>query len=475
MEIGSGPKKSGMEAFDLIVIGGGSAGYAAARTARETVERVAIIDKGPALGGLCILRGCMPSKTLIYAAEVLHLARHGAAFGLEIPSASLDMAALQARKRRLIADFQDYRQGQLESDRFTLFREEARFVDRETVELLPSGRRLTARAFVIATGSQVNVPAIPGLNQPGVWTSDDILDLTDLPASIIVLGGGIVACELAQFLARAGVQVTQIQRSPHILKEASVEAASVIMRAFKAEGITLHTGTRLQHIDREGEGFCVHFVDAEGRGREARAETVLNALGRRPAVDQLGLEAADVSLDPAGRIAVNAHQQTGNPRVYAAGDVCGPHEIVHLAILQGEVAARHALGRPTRPVDLTQRTGVVFTDPQVATAGLSVEEAIAAGYELLSADYPFDDHGKSMLMDATYGYVKVWADRSTGRILGAECVGKDGGELIHAMAVAISLKATAQDLLGVQWYHPTLSEIWSYPIEEIAEALPRPT
>lgn len=469
--MGCGPKTSGMEAFDVIVIGGGSAGYAAARTARETVERVAIIDKGPALGGLCILRGCMPSKTLIYAAEVLHLARHGTTFGLRVPSANLDMAALQERKRRLIGEFQDYRQGQLESDRFTLIREEARFVDGETLELLPSGGRLTARAFVIATGSRVNVPAIPGLDQPGVWTSDDILDLTELPESICVLGGGIVACELAQFLARAGVKVTQIQRSPHILKEASVEAASVVRRAFEAEGIKVHTGTTLKQIDREGEGFCVHFVDADGAAREVRTETVLNALGRRPAIDRLGLESAGVSIADSGHIRVNAYQQTGNPRIYAAGDVCGPYEIVHLAILQGEVAARHALGLSTRPVDFSQRTGVVFTDPQVATVGLSIEEAATGGYTLVCAEYPFDDHGKSLLMEATYGYVKVWADRSTGQVLGAECVGKDAGELIHAMAVAISLKATAHDLLKVQWYHPTLSEIWSYPLEDIVDAL----
>jgi pyruvate/2-oxoglutarate dehydrogenase complex dihydrolipoamide dehydrogenase (E3) component len=460
-----------MEVFDMIVIGGGSAGYAAARTARERAPRVAIIDAAPELGGLCILRGCMPSKTLIYAAEVLHLAQHGKEFGLQIPSAGLDMAALQARKRHLINDFQGYRQSQLESDRFTLIREKARFLDRETIELSPSGRRLTAKAFVIATGSVVNFPGIPGLDAPDIWTSDDVLDLEALPDSIIVLGGGIVACELAQFLARAGVRVTQIQRSAHILKETSVAAAEVIMRAFKAEGISLHTGTQLEGVTRDGDGFCVAYRDAGGIDRIATASKVLNALGRRPAIDGLDLAAAGVTLNESGRIGVNGHQQTTNPRIYAAGDVCGPYEIVHLAILQGEVAARHALGHPTQPVDLDRRTSVVFTDPQVASAGLPEEEAMARGYDLAVADYPFDDHGKSMLMNATFGHVKVWADRATGIIIGAECVGKDAGELIHAMAVAISLKATAKALLGVHWYHPTLAEIWSYPIEDIVAEL----
>jgi pyruvate/2-oxoglutarate dehydrogenase complex dihydrolipoamide dehydrogenase (E3) component len=460
-----------MEAFDVIVIGGGSAGYAAARTARETAKKVAIIDKASELGGLCILRGCMPSKTLIYSAEVLHHARHGKDFGLRIPSATVDMQALQERKRVLIKDFQDYRQGQLESDRFTLIREEARFIGPDTLELQPSGRHLTARGFIIATGSVVNFPSIPGLDAHGVWTSDDVLELSELPDSIIVLGGGIVACEMAQFLSRAGVRVIQIQRSPHILKEASTEAAQVIMQAFMDEGIELHTHTHLKSIESHESGYTVHFADSEGKLCQASATRLLNALGRRPAIDNLGLENAAVHTGDGSRIRVNKWQQTDNPRIYAAGDVCGPFEIVHLAIMQGEVAARHALGRDTTPVHLDDRTSVVFTDPQVASAGIPITEAKERGMDLVSADYPFDDHGKSMLMNATYGYVKVWAERSSGQIIGAECVGKDAGELIHTMAVAISLKAKAVDLLKVHWYHPTLAEIWSYPIEDIVDEL----
>ncbi len=456
-----------METFDLIVIGGGSAGYAAARTARETCERVAIVDHSAELGGLCILRGCMPSKTLIYAAEVLHLAGMGKAFGLRIPSVAVDMPALHRRKARLIDEFKRYRQEQLESGRFTLIREPARFTGPDTLLLEVSGRALTAGAFVVATGSVVNFPPIPGLHAHGVWTSDDVLDLEQVPESVIVLGGGVVACELAQFLARIGAKVTQVQRSPHVLKEMSVEAARVIMDVFRREGIDLYTGTRLQRVERQPGGFTVHFEDAAG-AHAVSAAHMLNALGRRPAIDHLGLEAAGVALTADGRIAVDSLQRTSNPRIYAAGDVCGPHEIVHIAILQGETAARHATGRPAAPVNLDTRTAVVFTDPQVATAGLPLAEARARGMDVVAAEYPFNDHGKSLLMEAVWGYVKVWAERASGRLVGAECVGKDAGELIHALAVAITLGATARDLLAVHWYHPTLSEIWSYPLEEIA-------
>lgn len=461
-----------METYDLVVIGGGSAGYAAARTARERLENVAIVDKAAELGGLCILKGCMPSKTLIYSAEILHLAQQGKTFGLDIPEARLDMAALQKRKQCLISDFQEYRQEQLESDRFTLLREKARFIGPKTIELHPSGKQITAEHFVLATGSVVNFPNIPGLDAKGIWTSDDVLDLDALPESVIVLGGGIVACELAQFLRRAGAKVTQIQRSPHILKEASTEAARVIMEVFTLEGIELHTGTRLLEIRKSADGFAVHYLNKKGEGQVAEAKHLVNALGRRPAIDGLDLHNADVQLEENGRIRVNSMQQTSNPNIYAAGDVCGPFEIVHLAIMQGEIAAKHATRQSVKPLSLEQRTSVVFTDPQVASAGLSIDEAHAKGLKLLSAEYPFNDHGKSMLMNANHGYVKVWADQSNGRIVGAECVGKDAGELIHAIAVAISLNATAQDLLNVHWYHPTLSEIWSYPIEDIIDQLP---
>jgi pyruvate/2-oxoglutarate dehydrogenase complex dihydrolipoamide dehydrogenase (E3) component len=455
--------------FDFVVIGGGSAGYAAARTAREVFGNVAIIEDADELGGLCILRGCMPSKTLIYSAEVLHLAKEGSKFGLQIPQARADMKAVHERKLATIGDFSSYRREQLESERFHLIRDRATFVDEKTVSLAGGGQ-VTADHFMIATGSVVNTPDVPGLGETPHWTSDDVLDLDFLPESVIVLGGGIVACELAQFLHRMGTRVTQIQRSERILKEASPEASEVVMKAFCDGGIDLHTGTALESVGKDGNSYVVRFTEG-GNAREVRAAHLFNALGRKPNSHGLGLEKAGVGTKRSGHIEVNDMQQTANPLIYAAGDVAGPHEIVHIAIMQGEVAANHALGRDPEPVNYDLKTGVVFTDPQIANAGISMEEAAERGIETVAADYPFDDHGKSILMEAKYGYVKAWADRATGKVIGAECVGKDAGELIHAMAVAITLGATPADLLKVHWYHPTLSEIWSYPLEDLADEL----
>ena len=454
--------------FDYIVIGGGSGGYAAARTARETCERVAIIDGAETLGGLCILHGCMPSKTLIYAAEVLHLAQHGEQFGLKVPSAEIDMHALHRRKLEVIKEFSDYRQEQLESDRFTLFRNHAKFIDGQTIEL-DDGTQLTADHFMIATGSTVSEPQIPGLADVPYWTSDDVLDLDFKPEKVIVLGGVIVACELTQFLRRIGSEVIQIQRSPHILKEVSKSAAEVIEQALRDEGVQLYTDTSLQSVGHAEHTFSVSFTH-RGKSIAVEAPHLINALGRSPASNHLGLDAAGVISRKSGHIDCNRLQQTSNPRIYASGDVTGPHEIVHVAIMQGELAARHATGRAAEAVEYDTLLGVVFTDPQIGVVGLTETELQKRDIDYVVADYPFDDHGKSILMDAKYGYVKVLADKA-GTVLGAECVSKDAGELIHSMAVAITLKANVRDLLKVHWYHPTLSEIWSYPLEDIADEL----
>ena len=455
--------------FDYIVIGGGSGGYAAARTAREVCEHVAIVDGSETLGGLCILRGCMPSKTLIYSAEVLHLAQKGNKFGLNIPEATVDMAALHQRKLATIQEFAEYRQEQLESDRFTLFRSYAKFIDAQTIELT-DGTQLTADHFMVATGSVASVPPVQGLKDAPFWTSDDVLDLDFLPERVIVLGGGIVACELAQFLRRIGSEVIQIQRSPHILKEMSSEAATVMEQQFREEGIELYTDTQLDSVTHDGNTFSVSFTQA-GQHHTIEAPYCLNALGRQAASAKLGLESAGVKAQKDGKISCSDMQQTSNPRIYTCGDVAGPHEIVHIAILQGELAARHATGRTTEPVEYDSLLGVVFTDPQIGSVGLSEAQLKERGIDYLSADYPFDDHGKSILMEAKAGYVKVFAERATGTVLGAECVSKDGGELIHAMAVAVTMKATVKDLLKVHWYHPTLSEIWSYPLEDILDGM----
>lgn len=456
--------------FDFVAIGGGSAGFNAARIAAGLGKRVAVIEGARKLGGLCILRGCMPSKTLIYSADVLHLARIGREFGLRIPRASADMPAMHARKIRIIAEFALHRVKQLETGNFELIRGKARFVDPNTVEI-EGGRRIRAKHFLIGTGSRVSVPAVPGLASSAYWTSDDILELDFKPRSVVVLGGGIVACELAQFLRRIGTRVCLIQRSPNLLKGHSAEASAVVRRAFENEGIEIHTGTQVTGIRTDNCGASVTFRRA-GKTLRRTADHLFNALGRDPDTSRLMLGAAGIRAAPNGRIITNRWQQTSVPHIYAAGDCCGPHEIVHVAIQQAELAARHSAGvKGLKPVDNAMLLNVVFTDPQLATIGWREQDLIERHTNYLAASYPFDDHGRCILMNATYGYVKVMAAARTGRILGAEIVGRDAGELIHSFSTALAMKATVHDMLRAPWYHPTLSEIITYPLEEIADRL----
>jgi pyruvate/2-oxoglutarate dehydrogenase complex dihydrolipoamide dehydrogenase (E3) component len=415
----------------------------------------------------------MPSKTLLWSAEVLHRAQQGRTFGLRIPHASADLRALHARKKKIIGEFADHRVHQLESGKYHLYRSRAHFVDSHTVELA-DGTQLRGRRFIVATGSRVSVPPLPGLAETHFWTSDDVLDLDRTPPSVIVLGGGIVACELAQFLRRIGSRVVLIQRSPHILRDHSPAASAVVQQAFRDEGIELFADTRIARVAGDARGVSVTFDDRIADRRVIRrARHLFNALGREPNTAGLDLAAAGVRTTPAGRVAVNRWQQTSQPHIYAGGDVCGPHDIVHLAVAQGELAARHAFGvKGIKPVDYSLLLNVVFTDPQLATIGALESELKERRQPYLAASYPFNDHGKSILMGANYGYVKVVAEPRRGRILGAEIVGHDAGELIHCFSGPLAMRATVFDLLRAPWYHPTLAEIITYPLEEIAARIP---
>lgn len=455
--------------FDLVVIGGGSGGYSAARTAHAAGLRVAVIEGGPEVGGLCILRGCMPTKALLYAAEVAHLARHAATWGIQTGEVKVDFTAVMARKRKLIKEFADYRKGQLTDGRFTFIRAEARFQDAHTLAL-SNGQTITGRHFVISTGSVVAEPPLASLKEAGYLTSDTALELDHLPQSLIVLGGGAIAVETAQFFARMGTRVTIIQRGPRLLRDFDDDAAEAVERALVAEGLHVYTDTKLIEARKQGHHKTVIF-EKDGKRIEASAEEILFALGRSPNTRHLHVGCAGVELEHA-RIRTNERMQSTAPHIYAAGDCTGPHEIVHVAIQQGEIAA-HNIAQPGRPraIDYRLLSFVVFTDPQMAVVGLTEREAKARGIACLAASYPFNDHGKSHIMEALHGFVKLLADPQTGEILGGCCVGPVGGELIHEIIVAMAQRMTVHELAATPHYHPTLAEIWTYPAEELAEQI----
>ena len=456
--------------YDLAVIGGGSGGYAAARTAAAEGLKTVVLEGGEEVGGLCILRGCMPSKALLYAAEVLHLSSHAQPWGVRADDVGFNFAQVMARKNALIKDFADCRRQELASGKFKFLRARARFGDPHTLEL-SAGERLTVASFVIATGSVVAPSPLPQLDDLGYLTSDTALSLSRLPKSLIVLGGGAVAGELAQFFVRFGVRVTMIQRSAHILHELDEDATGELEKVLRREGISLYTRTRLLDARRVGDEKEVAFQQ-EGQTIRVRAEEVLFALGRVPNIASLGLEAIGVRLE-AGRIVTNAQMQTSVPHVYAAGDCTSLHELVHVAIQQGEVAA-HNVAHPGRMKSMDYRllAEVIFTEPQLAVVGFTEKSARAANRPYRAASYPFSDHGKSLIMEAKDGLVKLLADPVSGEILGGCCLGPLGGELIHEIIAVMHKRMTVHELVAMPHYHPTLAEIWTYPAEELAAQVP---
>ena len=454
--------------YDVIVIGGGSGGYAAADTAQSAGAKVAIVDPGP-LGGLCILRGCMPTKTILRSSDIMALMQRAGEFGLSASGIQANLAAIIDRKNTLIREFADYRIGQLKDPRFTLIQDKATFISPNEIEA--GGKRLFARSFIIATGSVINQVAVPGLEDTGYLTSDDALELKERPESMIVLGAGPVAVELAQFYQRIGTQVTLIQRSPHILSSTDEDLARPVEARLREEGMSVYTSTKLHQVSAEGNHKTVRFMH-EGKEKSVSATCILDALGRRPNVDGLNLESAGVKMGEWG-IGVDGTMQTSQPHIFAVGDVNGLHEIVHIAIQQGEVAAWNAthLDQTPREVDERLTTNVVFTDPPVASVGLTEKECQKKKIEYLAASYPFNDHGKSLCLGETHGHVKLLCDPKSGEIIGGHITGPEAGELIHQLIAIMYYKGTVKDLLTMPHYHPTLSEILTYPAEELTNQI----
>ena len=463
--------------FDVAVIGGGSAGYAAARTAAALGARVVVIEGGEEIGGLCILRGCMPSKSFLESAHRWHDIKRAREFGLVAKPIEVKMECIQARKQHLIGGFAGYRRKQLRQGKFTFVRGYASFLDAQTL-LIERGRKqelLTASAFILATGSVITRVPVPGLWETGCWTSDTALMAEKIPKRLAVLGGGVIAVELGQFFARVGAKTTVLQRSKRIVRNYDPDVSVELERALKAEEIDVRTGVKLLEVKAANKGKKIFFE--QGRKREEIVvDEILYAMGRAPALAGLRLENAGVTLTE-GKLKVAESMATAVPHIFAVGDTVGPHEVVHIAIQQGEIAARNAVNllrgdhQVPEKIDYRLKALVTFTDPEIAAVGLNETEATAQGIDFLSAKYWFKDHGKANIGGHEFGFVKIIAEKSRGEIIGAEIIGPHASDLIHELIAVMRYRGTVQELAVMPHYHPTLAEIVTYPAEEIAEKL----
>jgi pyruvate/2-oxoglutarate dehydrogenase complex dihydrolipoamide dehydrogenase (E3) component len=463
-----------MTEFDFAVIGGGSAGFGAASESAKLGLRTICIDGGAEVGGLCILRGCMPSKTLLESANRFLTLRRAREFGLSAGHLGFDSGAIRERKRTLIGGFADHRRAQLEKGNFDFVRAYASFTSPHELKLDGldgSVREIRFRTALIATGSELNVVDVPGLAQAGYLDSDIALDSDRIPPSIIILGGGAIALEFAHFYNALGTKVTVLQRNPQFIKGADIDVATTLTEAYRRSGVEMICGTQLVAVQKKGERKTITFVK-DGVERAVSADEIFYAFGRRPAISRLHLDAAEIKLDGESAVRINDRMQSSQPHIFAAGDAAGQFEIVHIAIEQAIVAARNAArwlrSEKLNSMDYRLRLVAIFSHPELAYVGLTEREARANGRQIRVATYPFDDHGKSMIRGETDGLVKLIADANTHEIVGGAVVGPEASELIHEIVVAMHFHAKASDLAAIPHYHPTLSEIWTYPAEELA-------
>ena len=451
--------------YDLVVVGAGSGGYAAARTARDLGAAVALVDHGP-LGGLCILRGCMPSKAFLASSDALQAARDSDALGVRIEGRiDVDMPFIAARKRALVKEFADYRIEGIET--FPLHQGYATFIS-DGVLAVGDHTELRARSFIIATGSSVAPARIPGLQETGYIDSDGVLELERIPSSVAVLGGGYSACELGQFLARMGAKTTMLIRSEHLLTYADDDIGNALTAYFREDGIHVIERTQVTRVERRGPRKVVHYL-LHGEKHELVVDEIFFAQGRAPNVDGLDLATAGVAFDESRGIVVDKTMRTSKPHIFAVGDVTGDYPLVHVAIYQGEIAARNAIKGENEEADYRIVSAhTIFTEPQVAHVGMTEKELTAAGIAHCVGRYSFAEHGKAMCLNTTRGFVKMMSRLVSGEILGASIIGPQASELIHEVIVAMNYNATVEQFMRIPHLHPTLAEIWTYPAEECA-------
>lgn len=449
---------------DVVIVGAGSGGYAAARTVGDFGCSAALVDHGP-LGGLCILRGCMPSKAFLASSDAAQDAREAGALGVHAGGVTVDMPFVLSRKRELVREFADYRIEGIA--KFPLYSGRARFLSPAELQV-GDDVILRAQTFIVATGSVVQPALVPGLIETGYLDTDSVLEMERVPETAIVLGGGYTACELGQFLSRMGAKTTMLIRSAHLLTGVDDDIGDALTGYFREEGIDVIARSSLLGASRRDGKKVVRF-SVDGAEREVAADEIFFALGRAPNVDGLGLEAAGVEYTQRGGIAVDATLRTSNPKIFAVGDVTGEYMLVHVAIYQGEIAARNACQDARQEADYSLMSAfTVFSDPQVAAVGASEKSLRAAGTAYLVGRYDFAEHGKAMCLNKTKGFVKMMAEPVTGRIVGASVIGPQASELIHEVIVAMNYRATVDQFMRIPHLHPTLAEIWTYPAEECA-------
>ncbi len=448
-------ENSGLSASQhLIIIGGGSAAFAATIEAHELGARVTMINDGLPIGGTCVNVGCVPSKNLIRAAEALHRAEHNPFPGITTTGRLADFKALRDQKSRLVQDLRQEKYINIvkDMDRVRIISGRGRVVSPTTVEV--NGERITGDKLLIATGARPHIPPIPGLKDVPFLTNEGVFELDRLPESVLILGGRFIALEIAQMLSRLGSRVTVLQRSDRILPDQSPELTAALTSYLEAEGLTIVTGNQFTKVSQIQNQIEVESMVA-GRFQTFTAHQLVVATGRTPNTTGMGLEELGLNLTPQGAIVVDDTLQTSIPGIYAVGDVLGQNMFVYTAAYEGKLAARNALTDSVEKTDYSVLPWVIFTDPQVAGVGLDEAQAKEKGLDVEAVTLPLSYVPRSIVARDTRGFIQLIRNTQNDQLVGARILAPEGAELIMEVSLAIKFGITVREIIGT--FHPYLT------------------
>jgi dihydrolipoamide dehydrogenase len=459
------PETNAETIYDAAVIGGGPAGYTAAIRGAEYGLKVALIDASPKLGGTCLHVGCIPTKTLLFNAELWDYLKEAEEFGIKgVEARTLDWAAVLARKSAIITKHVKGLEFLMKKHKIAVIPGFGRLTGPaqggvHTVEVEANGQKspVKAKNVMIATGSEAKL--LPGLKaDETILTNIEILSLSAPPKSLVVIGAGAVGVEFASIFRSFGSEVTILEFLPRMVPVEDEEISKELARVFRKRGIETQTGAKVDKVEKTAAGVKVSYTDANGKPQVKEADKVLVAVGRGPLTNGIGLEKTKVELER-GFAKVNEAQETAEPGVYAIGDiVAGLPQLAHVGAMSGMVAMAKIAGRKFRPVRRDRIPSCTYTEPQIGSAGLTEAQAKEKGYEIKVGKFPFAGNSKATIVDSHDGFVKVVADAKYGEILGVHIIGPQATELIAEAVAVMELEGTVDELMFTIHAHPTLSE-----------------
>jgi dihydrolipoamide dehydrogenase len=452
-------------AYDLVVIGGGTGGYVAAIRAAQLGRRVAVVEKQKALGGTCLIWGCIPTKALLEHAHALKVVQHAREWGVTIPDGTpaIDMGQVQARKDKIVSGITKGVEFLFRKNKIEWIKGTARLAGGGRVEVVEGATgTLEAKHIIVATGSQAR--SVPGItiDRQRIITSDEAIALTQVPKSLVIMGSGAVGVEFASIYRRFGAEVTIVELLPRLVPNEDEAVSAELQKSFRKQGIKVLTGTKVTKAAATQTGVDLAVEDGEGKTQSLSADLLLVATGRGPVTEGLGVEALGMEMER-GYIKVDPFYRTSVPGISAVGDVItlgtGPHpQLAHVSSMEGIIAAERIAGHDTPPINYDHVPACTYCDPEIGSVGLTEAEARQRGYDVKVGTFPFGVLGRAKMAGETEGFVKIVADTKYDEILGVHMIGARSTELVAEAVLALRLECTVEELVRTIHAHPTFAE-----------------